>query len=326
MMKDKVTHVLCCTSHIKAMHISLTGVWVALCVCARLTVGRWSLSEEESATSCMSSLSTPTLRSVRSFIHYFSQFRHSCMFHTCHISGSYPPLPFLGSNFCNRQTNPNGDCSHFCFPAPDSQRVCGCPYGMKLSPNQQTCVEDPSNEPPTLQCGANSFSCGNGKCVPNNYRCDGVDDCHDNSDEINCGINSNVFFVFFLNPVDYTDTTWSKIKHFFFLSLGYVQVMVIWYVTEIIIFLFLDTTCSPSAFTCASQHCVPAGWRCDGHNDCFDNSDEINCPTHVPGTCPANQFTCANHRCIPHTWRCDTDNDCGDSSDEADCSECLCRD
>lgn len=85
--------------------------------------------------------------------------------------------------------------------------------------------------------------------------------------------------------------------------------------------LFLDSTCSPSAFTCANQRCVPASWRCDGHNDCFDNSDENNCPTNVPGTCPANQFACANQRCIPHTWRCDTDNDCGDSSDEADCRE-----
>lgn len=104
--------------------------------------------------------------------------------------------PSSGSNLCNRPTNPNGDCSHFCFPAPDSQRVCGCPYGMKLSPNQQTCVEDPSNEPPTLQCGANSFSCGNGKCVSHSFRCDGADDCHDNSDEANCEMNSNLFSSF----------------------------------------------------------------------------------------------------------------------------------
>lgn len=107
-----------------------------------------------------------------------------------HVASNYTLLPISGFNLCNRLTNPNGDCSHFCFPVPDSQRVCGCPYGMKLMPNQQTCVEDPSNEPPTLQCGANSFSCGNGKCVPNSYRCDGVDDCHDNSDETNCDVNS----------------------------------------------------------------------------------------------------------------------------------------
>lgn len=107
-----------------------------------------------------------------------------------HVPGNYTLLSVSGFNLCNRLTNPNGDCSHFCFPVPDSQRVCGCPYGMKLLSNQRTCVEDPSNEPPTLQCGANSFSCGNGKCVPNSYRCDGVDDCHDNSDEVNCGVNS----------------------------------------------------------------------------------------------------------------------------------------
>lgn len=61
---------------------------------------------------------------------------------------------------------------------------------MKLASNQLTCVEDPSNEPPTLQCGSYSFSCSNGRCVPRYYQCDGVDDCHDNSDEQNCGSSS----------------------------------------------------------------------------------------------------------------------------------------
>lgn len=179
---------------LKAMLITLTGAWVALYVCARLMVGRWSLSDEESATSCMSSLSAPSPSLVSRCIHCSAIYALLRLAHVSHIPGNYTQLSLSGSNFCNRPTNPNGDCSHFCFPAPDSQRVCGCPYGMKLMPNQQTCVDDPSNEPPTLQCGTNSFSCGNGKCVPNSYRCDGVDDCHDNSDEVNCGINSTALF------------------------------------------------------------------------------------------------------------------------------------
>lgn len=217
-----------------------------------------------------------------------------------HGAGNYTLLSISGFNLCNRLTSPNGDCSHFCFPVPDSQRVCGCPYGMKLLPNQRTCVEDPSNEPPTLQCGANSFSCGNGKCIPNSYRCDGVDDCHDNSDEGNCGVNSMDLVTDLFSP--------HKARHS-------VQP------NRVSLLLFADSTCSPTAFTCANKRCVPAAWRCDGHNDCFDNSDESSCPAPVPGTCPANQFTCSNRRCIPPSWRCDTDNDCGDGSDEADCRE-----
>ena len=33
-----------------------------------------------------------------------------------------------------------------------------------------------------------NFSCDNGECVPDSYRCDGNDDCGDNSDENDCGV------------------------------------------------------------------------------------------------------------------------------------------
>lgn len=103
-------------------------------------------------------------------------------------------IAFSGSNACNRPTNPNGDCSHFCFPVPNLQRVCGCPYGMSLTSDRLTCVEDPSREPPLEQCGAFSFPCNNGRCVPIHYRCDGIDDCHDNSDEVQCGTFSKQLY------------------------------------------------------------------------------------------------------------------------------------
>jgi len=79
----------------------------------------------------------------------------------------------------------NGRCSHFCFPTPSSSRVCGCPYGMKLQANQRECIKDESVPPPDI-CSQFSFECDEGRCRPNSYRCDGISDCIDETDEANC--------------------------------------------------------------------------------------------------------------------------------------------
>ena len=36
-------------------------------------------------------------------------------------------------------------------------------------------------------CGAKQYVCENGRCIDLNARCDGKNDCSDNSDEQNCG-------------------------------------------------------------------------------------------------------------------------------------------
>lgn len=36
---------------------------------------------------------------------------------------------------------------------------------------------------PTPACPANKFACHDGACIPNNWRCDGENDCLDHSDE-----------------------------------------------------------------------------------------------------------------------------------------------
>ena len=44
----------------------------------------------------------------------------------------------------------------------------------------------PSISVAEFRCGKDQFACGNQLCIPENWRCDGEDDCGDNSDEKNC--------------------------------------------------------------------------------------------------------------------------------------------
>ena len=39
----------------------------------------------------------------------------------------------------------------------------------------------------------------------------------------------------------------------------------------------LEPPCKPNEFMCNNGQCIPSHWKCDGHNDCIDYSDEDNC-------------------------------------------------
>ncbi|KAL9986946.1 hypothetical protein ACROYT_G001164 [Oculina patagonica] len=78
------------------------------------------------------------------------------------------------------------------------------------------------------------------------------------------------------------------------------------------------TSCETGFFRCStSAECLPVRFKCDGHEDCEDSSDELNCTKQQ--TCPLGEFWCGDWKCISRRKVCDGTRDCSNGQDENDC-------
>ncbi|CAK9806758.1 Sortilin-related receptor [Anthophora plagiata] len=188
-------------------------------------------------------------------------------------------------------------CESWQFTCNVSQVKHRCIYNSWVCDGDKDCA-DGSDEanctttvlPPTLvsilpnsSCNNWMFVCNNKKCVPYWWKCDSVNDCGDDSDEMGCGN-------------DDTDE-WTMV-----------------YTTE------QTKVCREHQFQCLNGACIPDSWVCDHAKDCPSGEDEMLCSGVERLFCHETQFKCrTDGTCIPIKNVCNGVADCPDGTDELDC-------
>ncbi|KAL7885278.1 hypothetical protein AOLI_G00055730 [Acnodon oligacanthus] len=159
----------------------------------------------------------------------------------------------FASHPCSRD---NGGCSHICIAKGDGTPRCSCPMHLVLLQNLLSC-----GEPPT--CSSEQFTCATGDidCIPMAWRCDGIAECADHSDEMNCPMCSELQFqcdkgqcvdaqLRCNGEPDCADGSDEQ---------------------------DCDTICMLNQFRCSNNKCILKKQQCDSFPDCIDGSDELFC-------------------------------------------------
>eukprot|EP00058_Branchiostoma_floridae_P024244 XP_002609734.1 hypothetical protein BRAFLDRAFT_78539 [Branchiostoma floridae] len=165
----------------------------------------------------------------------------------------------------------------------------------------------------------NQFGCSSGLCIPEWARCDGINNCGDNSDESNCGhvflypgkendVSGQVTFWMAEQTcakVGARVASWEDMYNTWQLGLDICRMA------------WLSDATTVHPIHAARENCGDPGLIHYGQHE-YSSVFDIWCqPVEEGWDCSkVDQFSCTNGLCIPDWLRCDGVDNCGDSSDE----------
>jgi len=146
--------------------------------------------------------------------------RDACAPVLTRIGLSWPPMlscSILPEEDCLGRVHQNEQCPPQSATCSDVDKTC--------IPNDWRCdgIEHCANGEDEKKCSCEGFECASGRCLSSNSLCNGEQECEDGEDELNC-------------PV-----------------------------------------CRANEHQCSNLECISADSWCDGFRDCTDASDEVNC-------------------------------------------------
>ncbi|XP_076819347.1 uncharacterized protein LOC143465083 [Clavelina lepadiformis] len=169
----------------------------------------------------------------------------------------------------------------------------------------------PRCQPSEFNCRCEDDAKGDSReCIPQSWVCDGQPDCLNGADEIDCrcgpgeyqcydGVGVRFYQCINENKVCNKELDCVNMRDEY------------------------NEKCR-GGFQCNNGRYIPASWKCDGYDDCKDNSDEDicdGCPQHKCDCYKKENDTCGDKwRCYDDEEKCDGYGDCLDGSDEWNCS------